>query len=191
MAGKKAEKLGEDWASLVPEEGWQEEATGFDPYWTPELGKTFRAMVIDIDDKDSDFIRYRMQNAGDEAIVCQRGPASDAEEIEVQPGEHFTCSAYASLPLNQFYGIEVRVVVYENRKLPGNEQSFNKPRDLWLFKVLVSPEDKKALADMRRAGAMQLREAAQQAKLNRLTVGTSPNGQRKQLKNTESGSVIT
>lgn len=177
MAGKKAEKMGEEWQAVTPE-GWLEEATGFDPYWTPEIGSYFRAMVIDIDDHDRNFIRYRLQNMGEEALSCKRGPAADAEEVLVEPGEHFTCSAYASLPLHAFYGAEVMVVVFENRKLPGNEASEMKPRDLWIFKVLVSPEVKKQLADQRRANAVMLREAAQKARIEKMLVSGTSNGGR-------------
>lgn len=164
MAGKKAESMGEEWVNEIPE-GWLEESTGFAPYWTPEIGKSFRAMVIDIDSTDPTFVRYILQNMSEEPITCQRGPAADAEEVSVGFGEQFTCSAYASLDLLKFIGEEIKLLVHGNRKLPANELSEGKPRDLWIWKILVSPETSKRLAKYRQEEAKMLREAAVKARM--------------------------
>lgn len=164
MAGKKAETLGEEWINEIPE-GWLEESTGFAPYWTPEVGKKFTAMVIDIDTSDPTFGRYILQNMDEEAITCQRGPASDAEEVVVGSGEQFTCSMYASLDLSRYIGETIKVLVHGNRKLAGNDDSDGKPRDLWMWKLMVSPETAKRLQSYRAEEAKMLREAAVKARM--------------------------
>lgn len=176
MAGKKAEKITEDDFSTIPmPEGFGDIAIGFAPYWTPELGKYFHAMVVDIDEADPNFVRYVLHNMSETPIQCQRGPAADAELVMVEQGEEFTCSAYASLPLYRFAGAEVVVIPIENRKLPGNEASEWKPRDMWVFRVKVSSETKHELALEAQIRAKQLRgEAIARRRTGRLITNGKP-----------------
>lgn len=129
--------------------GWEEEQVGFPPYWNPShVGNALIAKVIMRDERDPSFVRYILQ-AVKFPLVCKKGPSEDAEQVIVQPGEFFTMSAYAALPLERFFDLEVVVKVANKRKLPGNEASDGVKRDLWEFKVLVSPESKKILANRR------------------------------------------
>ena len=68
-------------------------------------------------------------------------------------------STYAALPLDRFFDCEVLIEVSGQRKLPGNEASDGRPRDLWEFKARVSPEVKRLLAQRRSDEAKQLSAA--------------------------------
>lgn len=149
------EEVQQEIASAAPE-GWVEEAVGFPPYWKPDLGKSFRGVVLMRDERDPNFVRYHIEAR--EPVDCQRGPADDGVVETVGTGEIFTTSAFAALPLDRFFGFEVFVLVKGSRRLPGNESSNNMPRDLWEFKVLVSPETKKLLDSQRKENIAYLKE---------------------------------
>ncbi len=142
-------------ATAVPQ-GWVEEAVGFPPYWKPTLGGYFKGIVLMRDERDPSFIRYHIEARM--PLDCRTGKADDGEVVAVKTGEVFTTSAFAALPLDRFFGFEVFVQVTQTRKLPGNDQSDNVERDMWVFKVMVSPETKKLLDDGRRENIAYLKE---------------------------------
>jgi hypothetical protein len=117
-------------------QGWEDEQTGFPPYWNPEVGKTFRGVVLGLDEKDPDFKRFALKAT--DQIMCAQGPADDAEQVIVKPGEFFTCSAYAALPLERYVGFEVFVMAKNKRDIKGG-------KELWEFKLMIHPDEKKKL----------------------------------------------
>lgn len=146
-------------------DSWEEEHIGFPPYWNPELGIKLVARVISLDMRDENFHRWVLQ-ATRHNIKCAMGPAEDAEEVTVKPGELFTCSAYAGLPLDLFVGMEIMLNVKNKRKLSGNAVSGGVKRDLWVFEVKVSPADKKLLAERKASlTAKQLEDSKKSAEL--------------------------
>lgn len=157
-------------AAEIPE-GWAEDAVGFPPYWNPGLGKHFTGVVMNRDDRDPEFIRYTIQAT--QPLECATGPADDAEIVMVNVGENFSCSAYAALPLDSYFGFEIKVLCFKTRKLPGNDASDNTPRDLWQFKVLLPPDTKRLLDSVRKKEADILRNRVREARLNQInTSGT-------------------
>jgi hypothetical protein len=141
-------------ATSIPK-GWVEEQVGYAPYWKAvKEGDAFIGRVLMRDERNEEFVRYILE-CTKAPVVCARGPAEGAEEVIVNVGEEFTCSAYAALPLDRFYGLEVMVIAKGKRKLnPTNDNP--QKRDLWEFRVLVSPEDKKKLALSREEAAKRL-----------------------------------
>jgi len=131
---------------------WVEEPTGFPPYWTPEEhAANFRAVPIMLDLRDIEFPRYVLRATT--PVVCSKGPSDNQEEITVAPGELFTCSAYASLRLDQYLGHEVMVFSTEKRSLKGG-------KSLWQFRVFVAPQTRRLLdAERQAATRKQLDEA--------------------------------
>lgn len=131
---------------------WVEEATGFPPYWTPEENNAqFRAVPLMIDLRDMEFPRYILRATI--PVSCSKGPQDNQEEITVQPGDLFTCSTYASLKLEQYFGHEVMVFSTEKRSLKGG-------KSLWQFRVFVSPQTRKLLdAERSEASKLALAEA--------------------------------
>lgn len=154
----------------VDAEGLVEEQTGFPPYWKPEIGKWFKATVMRKDTRDENFIRYELMAL--KAVICAKGPADDAEEIIVNEGEFFTCSTYATLPLDTYFGLDVMVITHKTQKLKGNEASRGVPRDLFHFKVLVTTDTKNLLDLGRKQDAKLLREMARQKRLDLIKLGS-------------------
>jgi hypothetical protein len=74
---------------------WEDLPIGFDPYWSPEEGKSFIARVVEIDARDPKFIRLRFQ-AGEDTM-CSVGEVDDAKPTLVPAGGFFTISVYAGL----------------------------------------------------------------------------------------------
>lgn len=163
-------------ADGIPE-GWENEQIGFPPYFNPtmkedEKGKTipgtgnyFLAIPIDLDERNPEFKRYVLEAV--QAIECKKGPADDAELITVQPGEFFTCSVYAALPLEDYFGYPIFVRPVRKRKLAANEENPQK-RDLWDFELKVSPETKKLLKQRRQQEADMLREKRERYRLEQI-----------------------
>jgi len=157
--------------------GWETEQIGFPPYWNPtmkedEKGKTiantgnaFLGMPIQRDDRDPNFQRYVVEAL--RPIMCKKGPAEDAEEILVKTGEFFTCSVYAALPLEDYFGYEVFVKPVRKRKLAATAEIPQK-RDLWDFELQVSPETKKLLKQRRKQEADILREKQERYRIEQL-----------------------
>lgn len=128
---------------------WEKEQVGFPPYWKPKSpGDLFLAKVILKDERDPSFPRYIMQ-ATKFPIVAQQGPAEDADVTIVSPGDYFTTSVWAGLPLDDFMDIEACIMAVKKRKLPGNEASDGVKRDLWVWEVKATPESRKLIASRR------------------------------------------
>ena len=184
----KKEESFENWQSLVTD-NFVAEDVGLPSYWTPELGKMFQGTVMGVDDKDPNFIRYQIMAS--KPMICKKGPADDAEEIEVLPGTIFTTSAYAALPLDFYIGFEVQVICVKTRKLPGNEASRGAPRDIWEFKVLVAPETKKALDVLRKQDAEKQRAWIRENRLKAMNILSSGNSNTKTMKAADTTAPIT
>lgn len=138
-------------AMLEATKGWSRQQVGFPPYWSPQReGQPFFGRIVALDTRQEDFYRYVVQ-ATKFPMFCRLGPADDAEKIMVQAGDFYTVSAYASLPLEDFFDIEVLVVATKKRKLPGNEASKGVKRDLWMWDVKVESEKEKQIIERRRA----------------------------------------
>jgi hypothetical protein len=129
-------------------EGFVVEDTGFPPYWNPTPGAAFCGVVIDRDDRDPKFIRYRILASS--PILCARGPADDAEPVHVNAGEMFTVSFYAALPLDDYMGFEVYVLAKE--KVKGGKEK-DRGGTVWQWKLGCAPETKQIVA-RRKADAL-------------------------------------
>lgn len=171
---KKVDAAGAPVIENAAPEGWENEQIGFPPYWNPsmkldekgktipETGNSFLGIPIDLDERNPDFPRYVIEAI--RPIICKKGPAEDAEEILVKPGEFFTCSNYAALPLKEYFGYEVWVAPSRKRKLAANEENPQK-RDLWDFDLKVSPKTKLLLKQRRAQEATALREKQERYRL--------------------------
>lgn len=127
-------------ATAAPE-GWETEATGFPPYWSPEEGKTFKGKIMAYDgDEENDGAFPRFTVLATSPANCARGPANDQTEVKVNAGELFNLSAYVQLPLENYMGYEVWVMAKNQRPLSGG-------RTTWDFDLRVSPETKRLVAE--------------------------------------------
>ena len=126
----------------IDEDDYSDEQVGLPPYWNPEVGRKFKAVVVGIDEKDPEFPRYQLRASA--AVRCGRGPSDDAETVLVKKGQYFTCSTYAALPLNRYIGYEVIVICVKLRE-GVTKQGY----DVWEFRVLTDSETKKQLQDRR------------------------------------------
>lgn len=146
-------------ANAIPEEfkDFQEENIQFPPYWNPSMNGWWYGMVTAIDDRDPEFPRVVVQ--AKRPLMCARGPADDAEEVEVKESEFFTLSPYAALPLERYIGVSVLVRVTGQRKVPG------RPNDMWIFSLSVSPEDKKILDSERKERAQIAAQKYRESKM--------------------------
>lgn len=160
-------------AADVPE-GWVDEQVGFPPYWSPEMGSAFRGMIMYRDERQPEFIRYVVQASA--PIRCHRGPSDDEqEEVIVQPGELFTTTAYAALPLERYFGFEVWVLAEKKRTLaastnPNAKEGQKRKREQWDFRIRVSPETKKLLDDQRSETAKLLQTKREEARRNAMAM---------------------
>lgn len=138
-------------AILESTKTWVRQQVGFPPYWAPTRpGALFLGRIVALDARQEDFQRYIVQ-ATKFPMYCRLGPTDDAEKLMVPPGDFFTVSNYASLALEEFIDIEVLVAAVKKRKLPGNEESGNVKRDLWMWEVKVPSETEKKMIDTRRS----------------------------------------
>lgn len=144
---------------VIPE-GWKKISVGFPPYWKGSLGRAFRGQVLMRDDRDPDFVRYHILNTAGKSLKCQKGPVDDEEIIMVDPGDIFTVGGFAGLPLDTFFGHEVVAQIVNERTLPGNELSKNRPRSFYDFEVTVSPETQKLLRQQREEDRITMLAAA-------------------------------
>lgn len=144
-----SELVGNQWDGEIPQ-GYEEEQVGFPPYWSPEEGgQRFSGIPIARDDKDPEFVRYTL--IADRVIHCKKGPAEDAEQVIVRPGERFSVSEYASLPLAELFGLPMMAVATHKSKTSTPGQS------VWNWKLFLTPESKKQL-HARRAEAAAMFE---------------------------------
>lgn len=138
-------------AMVEATKNWSRQQVGFPPYWAPlREGQPFFGRIVALDTRQEDFYRYVVQ-ATKFPMFCRLGPSDDAEKIMVQPGDFYTVSAYASLPLEDFFDIEVLVVATKKRKLPGNEASKGVKRDMWMWDVKVESDKEKRIIEGRRS----------------------------------------
>lgn len=114
----------------------EQQVGGFPPYWNPKIGDKFFATVVGKDDSDPEFERYVLQ--AKRPLKCARGKRGEQDEVIVNPGEYFTCSVYAALPLARYIGFDVFVTVKGQRDV-------GRPQPMWVFTLAVSPETHKAL----------------------------------------------
>lgn len=122
-------------------EGWEQEQTGFPPYWTPEEGATFRGTVIEFDpdtENDGGFPRFTLVSSG--PLLCHQGPVDDQIEIMIKQGDRFNVSQYASLPLEEYLGFEVWAKAVSKRPISGG-------KSVWVFDLRVAPETKRLVAE--------------------------------------------
>jgi hypothetical protein len=137
---------------------YEEEKLDLPPYWVTDVGKSFAARVLDLDDRDPDFPRYVLEAMA--PIECQSGPRDEAEDVRVEIGDYFTCSTYAGLPLERYIGCRVLVKCVDTRKT-------SQPKPMFVFKMTMHPEDKKMVLDERKAIArvkmQQFRESRKNA----------------------------
>ena len=126
---------------------WVEEQVGFAPYWNPEPEKWFFARVVARDERDPEFVRYLMQ-AG-MPLNCKRGPADDAEDVAVKPGEHFSFSVYHSLRDTFDFYLETGLSPFLRVQSIKEVKTKTTGQTCWTWKVLVSPQDKKILEKKR------------------------------------------
>jgi len=134
-------------------EGWETEATGFPPYWSPVEGKTFKGKVIGYDsDEENDGAFPRFTILATSPASCARGPADDQTEVNVNAGELFNISQYVQLPLENYMGCEVWVMAKGQRPLSGG-------RTTWDFDLRVSPATKQLVAE-RQAKLLEAASAA-------------------------------
>ena len=132
---------------------WEEGSTGFPPYWNPGEGKSFRARFLLIDNRDPNFIRYVCINTGKFPLLCATGPAEDAEPVFVQPGEQFTISDYAGLPLVYLLGEESTFMSKEKKKVVSDPK-----KTVWIWKWKASPKVKQMVMDRKNAMALKAAE---------------------------------
>lgn len=127
---------------------FQEEQISFPPYWDVGDNKWFYGMVVAVDDRDAEFVRYVVQ--AERPIMCKQGSKKkkESEDVEVKPGEFFTLSAYSGLPLDRYIGVKVLVRV-------TGKKDVGQPQPMWTFSLHVSPEDKKMLLSERKTRALE------------------------------------
>jgi hypothetical protein len=121
------------------QEGWEEEATflEFPPYWSPAEGKSFQGKVI-ARDETGDFPRYVIEATA--PAECAKGAGDDSEPVMVEPGQKFTVSEYASLPLSLCFGLEIKATSVE-RSAKKTKAGFNP----WQWKLVLPTKDRKIL----------------------------------------------
>jgi hypothetical protein len=112
------------------------------------------------DTRDPDFIRYVFTNTNDAPLECATGKASDAEQIMVNPGEFFTVSSYAALPLDDLLGLECML------QAKDKVDTSTSGREVWRWRLVVPPETKKQLANRRETAALAAGSAPAQLPKN-------------------------
>lgn len=130
---------------------WEKEQVGFAPYWSPDTDKWFYGSVQARDERDPEFVRYLCKALM--PMTVQRGPAEDAEKIDIKPGEYFSISVYYSLAepfdfiLEHFVlkGIEVPMRIKALKSVKTKKVG----QTCWTWEMLLPKEMKKALAEKR------------------------------------------
>ncbi len=144
-------------SAVVPDDYVEEQVT-FPPYWKPDVAKGWRGVVIARDEREMNFPRYIIESSL--TLDCRTGKVNDGEIVTVHPGMNFSISAYKALPLDRYFGLEVAVICTAQRTgLPPNENSEGMPRDMWVWKMMVSPQVKELLVSRRKEDMAFLKEA--------------------------------
>lgn len=129
------------------ESDYESEQTGFAPYLKLSPDLIFEARVIQVDDT-GEFRRIHMQSYTD-GLKCNRGSGEHLQEEIVNAGDFFSMSPYQTLPLENYVGMRLRVVVKDKTPIKGG-------RSMWNFDLGVHKDDKKALIEQRAAAAKGL-----------------------------------
>ena len=145
-------------APAIDTSDWQKEKVGFDPYWTPDTGKTLIATLIGRDDRAKDFVRYQFMSATD--LECQRGPGDAEKEghekVTVKAGDTFNVSVYHALeePFDRFIAFAEDTGKAVTIKLTcTGEKPTTAGKTVWLWDCLVPPAIKAALNAWRKEHA--------------------------------------
>lgn len=158
MATKNAAATASPPGGPVDTSTWEKEQVGFDPYFVIEKGKRVVAAIIGFDGSDPTFHRYQFMAA--EEMTCQRGPNDDDAEnhelVTVKEGETFNLSSFYSLvkPLNEYlaYSSETGIGVVVSLTCTGSTKT-QAGKNVWLWDLRVSPDQKKALMAWRKKKA--------------------------------------
>jgi len=167
-------------AAFAAAEGEEVLGTGFAPYLKPVVGLIFKFVPLMIDARTPNFVRYTCQNIGDTPLKCATGPVKDAEEVIVKPGEIFSISKYATLPLDEMMGLGILAFCDGRREMPPIATpgpDFGKPRSpMYTFKFKMTKEDSKNFKERRASFALEMANKAKElaaAKVNGLPVSPS------------------
>lgn len=119
---------------------------GFPPYWNPEEGSKIFCEPVVVDARDPEFIRYICIALA--PLIGMTGSKRNElqEEVQVEVGEKFSLSAYASLPLEQLMGdprIPICIEVVGKEPVQSNPKN-----DRWVFNIIV-PKRYSAMAKLR------------------------------------------
>ena len=117
---------------------WTKRQIGFAPYFQPEAGQSWFGKIVARDERDPAFMRYLV--VAGRAMTCYRGPADDAEKVEIGKGEQFTISIHRGVEdefdLYLESGLQPYCLCTATKK--GKTKTGN---DFWHYQVQVSPED--------------------------------------------------
>lgn len=148
-----------------------EESVGNPPWWGPELhcskcdavmgdrqfkckehedaplkGNTFYGAVIDFQaaEGENGFSRYLIQSQCEQTV--NQGSRENGELVTVMPGDFFSVSDYAGLPLDRFFGLSV-LVQTQRKSMIDTKKNGRVP--FWTFVVKVDKSTKKLLETQR------------------------------------------
>lgn len=151
--------------ATIDETGYHKISTGFHPYFSPSVGASFKGTLVNVDDRQADFLRFEFISEHD--VLCYTGPSDDQEEVLVKAGDPFNVSAYEQVRFEEYAGMSIIVKFKEKVKTstPG--------RSVWKLELLVNEADYKLLMERRRiemtakvARARELRAQIEKARLN-------------------------
>lgn len=119
-------------------------STGFPPYLIIEEGVKFACTVEALDLTDPDFFRFICKNLG-KTLQCNTGKRQDGVAAEVQKGENFTISWFATLPLEWAMKYKTPLVITPLGKDEGRKLPNGKPGSLWRFTYQTTVEGAKQI----------------------------------------------
>jgi hypothetical protein len=123
--------------------GWEPEPLNFVPYLEIEEDTTVYCRPLFLDNRDPDFPRFVCQ-AGEDLTAYQGSKRQGTTKaVTVVTGEHFGISAYASLPLHNYFNLPVLIKVGKKVPVTGTNN------ERWTFDILTSPEVRAALVSRR------------------------------------------
>lgn len=131
-------------------EGWEDEQTGFPPYWEPKQDAQFKGIVTAVDNTNPEFVRYTIQATTHPIAAFKGGKLNNSQEpVVVKPGENFTVSDYVQLRLHEYIGHEVLVDVV-------NKVGIGDGHTMWNMRLRVSAATKALLLKQRADAAKRL-----------------------------------
>jgi len=140
---KKTGSAADDTTNLDPSEFEPKESNdevdqvvSFPPYWKPlatanargDYGK-IRAKLIEYDDTDEENDIQRWILEATHRTLCWKGPAENQEAVIVEPGKHFSMSAYKQLRLMKYQGYVITLTALDKIDVPKGE--------MWTWKLTV------------------------------------------------------